>query len=101
MRLEHYPLKKLKSELLELLEEKIDIQTNRIFFFGSRVTNKGDERSDIDIGIEGKDKIQNLEEIKELLSEKIKTLYKIDLIDFKDVSSDFYNVAKQNIEYIN
>lgn len=101
IRLEHYPLEKLISELLIILGRYIDLKTNRVFFFGSRVSNKGDERSDIDVGIEGQEKIQNLEELKEFIEEDIKTLYKIDIVDFKDVSKDFYNVAKQHIQYIN
>jgi len=33
--------------------------------------------------------------------ENIRTLYTIEIVDFKKVSDNFYNVAKQNIEMIN
>ena len=102
MRLEHYPIDKLKNELLEIIGKHLDLSKYKVFFFGSRVTDKGDDRSDIDIGIEGPEPIPGstlsliMEEV-----ENIRTLYTIEIVDFKKVSDNFYNVAKQNIEMIN
>jgi len=33
--------------------------------------------------------------------EEIPTLYKIDIIDFKSVEKDFYEVAKKKVEFLN
>jgi len=118
MRLEHYPLEKLKKEILEIVRKYLDINCFKIFFFGSRVNpvrnktqtasaisngvnGKADERSDIDIGIEGPDPI-SLEVIAQIKDEisNLPTLYHIDIVDFKSVDEDFYKVAKQKIELI-
>jgi len=102
MRLEHYSLEKLKKEILEILRRHIDLKTHKVFFFGSRVSNTGSDRSDIDIGIEGPKEVPSLamakicEEI-----ENLPTLYKIDIVDFKNVSNKFKSVALKNIELIN
>ena len=53
MRIEHYPLEKLKKEMLDIISKYLNLNEYKIFFFGSRVEGKGNERSDIDIGIEG------------------------------------------------
>ena len=60
-----------------------------------------DDRSDIDIGIEGPGPTPGhvLEAIRDDL-EKLPVLYKIDLVDFKSVSSEFYQEAKKTIEKI-
>lgn len=102
MRLEHYPLEKLKAELLEILARHLDLSRYRVFFFGSRVTGKGTDRSDIDVGIEGREPIPfgTLFAIREDVG-RIPTLYKIDVVDFRGASEDFREVALQHIEIIN
>ncbi|MEK7189472.1 MAG: nucleotidyltransferase domain-containing protein [Patescibacteria group bacterium] len=52
-RLEYYPVEKLKKELKDIAAKYLDLKKYHLFFFGSRVTGKGSERSDIDVGIEG------------------------------------------------
>jgi len=102
MRLEHYSVEKLKKEILEILGRHIDLKTYKVFFFGSRVSSSGSDRSDIDIGIDGPKEVPSLamakicEEI-----ENLPTLYKIDIVDFKNVSNKFKSVALKNIELIN
>lgn len=102
MRLEHYSQEKLKKEILEIVGKYLDLNKYKLFFFGSRVSGKGDERSDIDIGIEGLEKLPDIaifnirEEIEEL-----PTLYKIDIIDFADADEKFKKIALQHIEKIN
>jgi len=102
MKLEHYSEEKLKKQILKIAEKYLDLSKYKIFFFGSRVSKKGDEHSDIDIGIEGKDPVSvvTMEAIKEEIGQ-IRTLYKIEFVDFKKVSSQFYEVATQHIEIIN
>lgn len=99
MRLEHYSVEKLKKEIKEIVGKYLDLNKYQIFFFGSRVIGKGNERSDIDVGIEGKEEIDIgvVEDIKEQLA-NLSILYKIDFVDFKSLSDDFYGVAKEKIE---
>ncbi|KKS38262.1 MAG: hypothetical protein A3G49_02370 [Candidatus Sungbacteria bacterium RIFCSPLOWO2_12_FULL_41_11] len=99
MRLEHYPVEKLKKEILESIGRHLDLSQYRVFFFGSRVAGKGTDRSDIDVGIEGKEPVPFiiLEDIKEDF-EKIPTLYKIDIVDFCRVAPKFRVVALQKVE---
>lgn len=101
MKIEFYPVEKLKKEILEIVGKHLDFKKYKVFFFGSRVSGKGSERSDIDIGIEGPRPIP-LEIIVEIKAEidEIPTLYRIDIIDFRNVEEDFYKVAKQNFELI-
>lgn len=101
MRLEHYPKEKFKKEILEIIGKRLDLSKYRVFFFGSRVSGKGTDRSDIDIGIEGPS-IQSRAwfEIEEEI-EEFPTLYKIDLVNFQDVSDKFRKVALQTIESLN
>ena len=102
MRLEHYPVEKFKKEILKIIGASIDLKKHKVFLFGSRVGNKGDERSDIDIGIEGPKPIpiEIISAIKEKI-EELPVLYKIDIVDFKNVTAKFKEVASHNIEIIN
>ena len=101
MRLEYYPADKLKKEILEILGKYLDLSKYKVFFFGSRVRGNSDERADIDIGIEGPEipayaKLEIEEEL-----ENLPILYKIDLVDFNNVSDKFKKVAKEHIKYLN
>jgi len=101
MRLEHYPLEKLKKEILEIVGRHLNLALHRVFFFGSRVSGHGTDRSDIDIGIEGAEPIpyDALFVMREEV-ERLPTLYKIDIVDFRRASEDFREVALQHIEPI-
>ena len=101
MRLEFYPLDKLKKEILEIIGEYLDLKFYRVFFFGSRVKGNNFPRADIDIGIEGSKKTPAgvISDIKEEL-DKLPTLYKFDVVDFKTVSEKFKKEAKKKIEYV-
>lgn len=101
MRLEFYPVEKLKKEILEIIGRYLDLKAYQIFFFGSRVTGKGNERSDIDVGIVGVEEIpyEIMARIRNDI-ENLPTLYKIEIVDFKKVSADFREVALQHIELI-
>lgn len=101
MKLEFYPLEKLKKDILEIIGRYLDLKDFKVFFFGSRVGSKTNERSDIDIGIEGPNPIpfETMTQIRSEIS-NLPILYKIDIVDFKKVDRDFYKVAKQNFELI-
>lgn len=69
-----------------------------VFIFGSRATNDNLRYSDVDIGIMGKEKIKGnlLTAIEEEL-ENSRLPYRINLVDFQNVSSDFKKVALRKI----
>lgn len=102
MRLEHYPPEKLKKEILDIIGKHLDLSRYRVFFFGSRVSGKGTDRSDVDVGIEGPEPVPAKAqwEIEEAI-ENLPTLYKVEIVDFKKVASIFKEVATQHLEYIN
>ena len=102
MRLDHYSPEKLKREIIETLSRHIDLGSHRVFFFGSRVSGAGDDRSDIDVGIEGPGPRppSALSSILEDI-EEIPVLYKIDIVDFWQVSQDFRDIAVQFAESLN
>lgn len=102
MRLEHYSEKKLKEELLKIIGKHLNLSKYKVFVFGSRVTGKGDDRSDIDVGIEGPEPVSSaakLEIAEEV--ENLPTLYKIEIVDFSQVPDKFKLVAKETIELLN
>jgi uncharacterized protein len=101
MKLEYYPIEKLKEEILKILGKYLDLSQYKVFFFGSRVKGNADERADIDIGIEGPEIPARIKfEIEEEL-ENLPILYKIDFVDFNNVDEKFKKVAKEYVEYIN
>jgi len=101
MRLEHYSVEKLKKEILQIVGKHLDLNQYRVFFFGSRVSGRADERSDIDVGIEGPRPVHSgaMLEIEEEV-ENLPTLYKIDVVDFHDVGEKFKQVTKQYREML-
>lgn len=101
MRLEFYSIPKLKKEIIEIVGQYLNLSEHKVFFFGSRVSDKGDEHSDIDIGIEGPKEIsyETMTKIKEDI-DNLPILYKIEIIDFKNISSDFREVASSHQEYL-
>ena len=101
MKLEYYPVEKLKEDILKILNKYLDLSQYKVFFFGSRVKGNADERADIDIGIEGPEIPFHIKlEIEEEL-ENLPILYKIDFVDFNNVDEDFKKIAKKYVEYIN
>ena len=101
MRLEGYSEEKLRKEIIGIIGRYLDLNKYKVFFFGSRVRGDNFERADIDLGIEGSEEISGkvILEIKEEI-EKIPTLYKIDVVDFKTVSEKFKKEALKYIEYV-
>jgi len=101
MKIEFYPEGKLKKQILEIAGRYLDLNSYKVFFFGSRVKEDNSSRSDIDIGIEGPKKmpVQIKLEIEEEL-DNLPTLYKFDLVDFKEVPEKFRKEALKYVEYI-
>ena len=101
MKLEHYSEKKLKKEIKEIVGRHLDLKKYKLFFFGSRVKKDNFSRADIDIGIEGPREFSgNIKlEIEEEI-DKLLTLYKFDIVDFKSVGQEFKKEAKKYVEYI-
>jgi len=101
MKLAYYSEKKLKKEIKKIIGKYLDLKKYKVFFFGSRVKGDNFPRADIDIGIEGPRAvpIEIMAEIEDEIS-NLSTLYKIDIVDFRNVADDFYEVAKQNVEMI-
>lgn len=102
MKLKFYSVKKLKKEILEIIGRHLDLDLYKVFFFGSRVRGDNFPRADIDIGIKGPRTVsfEIITQIKEEL-ENLPTLYKFDIVDFKDVSEKFKKIALEDIEYVN
>lgn len=94
MRLEHYSLDKIKKEIISIVGRRLDLASCRVFFFGSRVTGKGNERSDVDVGIERRDPVSSAAMLDILEdAENLPTLYKVDIVDFARVSKNFRAVV--------
>lgn len=101
MNLEYFSQEELQEQIKEIFKQSLPHGNYRLFFFGSRVKGNNSPRSDIDLGIEGEDKLTS--KLKLEIEEKLQnlpTLYKIDLVDFKDVSEDFKRKVLENVEYI-
>jgi len=102
MRLENYSEKKLKAQILEIVGKYLDLNSYRVFIFGSRVSGHHSDRADIDIGIQGPQEIQGnikVEILEEL--ETLPTLYKFDVVDFYHVTPEFREEALRSAEYVN
>ena len=101
MRIEHYPLEKLKKNVLDIVGKYLDILEYKVFFFGSRVVGSGNERSDIDVGIEGPDEVsyEIMAKIRDEI-DNLPILYKIEIVDFAKVSPDFYKVVSSGRDYL-
>ena len=101
MKLEFYPEEKLRKEILEIVGKYLNLNSYRVFFFGSRVNGDNFLSSDIDIGIEGpeevpaKIKLQIEEEL-----DNLPTLYKFEVVDFRNIPLSFKEEALKHIEYV-
>lgn len=102
MRLEHESPEKIKNEILKIASKHLDLTQYKLFFFGSRVIGKGNDRSDIDVGIIGAEPVSPSAflEIEDEI-ENLPILYSIDIVDFSKVSEKFKQVALEKVEYIN
>ncbi len=99
MKLKIEDRKKIEAQIKDILNSYIVLSEYKIFFFGSRVTETGGERSDIDIGVLGNKIPENdFFEIQDKIKE-METPYSVNLVDFYDVSESFKETAMKNVEY--
>lgn len=70
----------------------------QVFLFGSRAINSNNKFSDIDIGLLGKAPVPVMlkMQLENVLEESI-VPYKVDIVDFFNVSNDFKNQALKHI----
>lgn len=102
MKLEHVSQEKLQKSIKGVFDKHLKTNGYRIFFFGSRVKGDNSPRSDIDLGVEAEDRLSA--KTKLMIEEELQnlpTLYKIDLVDFGNVSEDFKKSALKYSEPIN
>lgn len=99
---DHKPVLELKAKISDIVRKNVDLKKYKVFFFGSWVTGTARERSDIDVGIKGKAPmdVEQLSVLKGAI-EGLRTLYKIDVVDFVGTGKDFQEVALQKVEEIN
>lgn len=102
MRLKNFSKTRLSKDLIKVISKHINLNDCQVFYFGSRVSGYGDERSDIDVGLKGFKTINpgTMLKIKEEI-ENLPILYKIDIVDVNQSNPVFQKVALKNIELIN
>ena len=91
----------IKDAILAIASKYLDVRNYTIFFFGSRVSGTGSERSDVDIGIEGEAPIplEIMAKMKGDIAE-LPILHSIDIVDFGNADDNFKEVAKKSIEVL-
>ena len=87
-------LTKTEKEIKKIIFQFLDPKEYQVFIFGSRATGKARKYSDYDIGILGKKPVplKVLGKIEEALEES-DLPYKIEVVDFSLLPSDFKKVA--------
>lgn len=101
MELLHYPIEKLKQELLNCVKAELGNEHFKLFFFGSRVKGNTNDRADIDVGFLGEKALDSF--VKGKIKDNIyniATLYKIDFVDFGRVDEEFKKLALKKTELI-
>lgn len=90
MHIIHHSPEKIGGAIIKILRKYPELQEYQVVFFGSRVSGRGSDRSDIDVGIIGPTKVPDaiwskiLEDV-----ENLPYLYTIDVVDFGRVSASF------------
>jgi predicted nucleotidyltransferase len=85
--------------LKEVLSNNLNGISYHAFIFGSQANKTTLIRSDIDLGIIAEDEISNLQLSKiHAAIEDLPMLYKVDLVNFKDVDERFKSIALKNVE---
>ena len=92
-------IEKDEKEIKEIIFRFLDTKKYQVFIFGSRATGKAKKFSDYDIGISGKDVVSS--QVKILIEEALEESnlpYKVDIVDFSLVSSNFKKIALSKIK---
>lgn len=92
-------LEKAEKEIKDIIFRFLDPKKYQVFIFGSRVTGKAKKFSDYDVGIFGKKPIpwRILAAIEEALEES-DLPYRVDVVDFSLVTSNFKKIALSKIK---
>ncbi len=101
MKISPHQEQEIKNAIIKIAGKYLDIARYTIFFFGSRVSGTGRERSDVDIGIEGDAPIplEIMARMKGDIAE-LPILHSIDIVDFGNVDDNFKKTAKESIEVL-
>ena len=85
----------------EVLDKNLSGILYHAFIFGSRANKTSLGRADIDVGITSDDTITSAQ-LSNIYAdiEQLPMLYKIDLINFKEVDARFKAVALKNVEIL-
>ncbi len=83
------------------IAENLSGFTYKAFIFGSQANKSTLKRSDIDVGIISDEEIPayKLSKINEAI-ENLPMLFKVDLVNFKEVDKKFSSIAMQNVEWL-
>lgn len=92
-------LKKAEEEIKRIIFRFLNPKEYQVFIFGSRATGKAKKYSDYDVGIWGKKPApwRILADIEEALEES-DLPYKVEVVDFSLVPSNFKKVALSQIK---
>jgi len=92
-------MKEVNEKIKKIIFQFLNPKEYQVFIFGSRVIGKAKKYSDYDIGIFGKKPVpwHILSAIEEALEES-DLPYKIDVVDFHSVASNFKKVALSKIK---
>jgi len=91
--------KKVELEIKKIIFQFLDPKKYKVFIFGSRAKGKAKKYSDYDIEILGKKPLPSY--LKVLIEEALEESdlpFKVDIVDFFNVSEDFKKVALKNIK---
>jgi predicted nucleotidyltransferase len=84
-----------------VLDKNLSGMSYHAFVFGSQANKMSLSRSDIDVGITSNDTITRLQLLNIYADiEELPMLYKIDLVNFKEVDDQFKSVALKNVEML-
>ena len=89
-------------EAQKIILENIPLDKYAVFVFGSRAGEECKSYSDLDVGILGEEKLSGtlLYRVRNLLEDST-IPYKVDLVDFNNVSNDFKKIALKKIKIWN
>jgi len=99
MQLESINEQEFKNRIREILCKYLDLSRYAVFVFGSRVRGNATQRSDIDIGLDGSERIPGdiMENIKDEL-EDLPYMQKVDIVDMKTITPNKQRVMRQYTE---
>jgi predicted nucleotidyltransferase len=94
--------KEIIDEIRNLIFNIVAKDEYSVFIFGSSATSDRNKFSDIDIGFDGKNKVSPREwvELKDAFDNS-NIPYIVDIVDFKEVTSEFANFSKNKIIKLN